>query len=83
MIEFGLVVLEKKNFSVLLLFCYYFSLEKGIPLHLNKLESPFPRMVARVVQWLKRRLKDLVIFASPVRIPLWDHVGVGPLGETI
>jgi hypothetical protein len=28
--------------------------------------------VARVAQWLERRCKDLVILASPVRIPLWE-----------
>jgi hypothetical protein len=37
---------------------------------------------ARVVQWLERRLKDLVILASPVRMPLWD-VGSGPSDETV
>jgi hypothetical protein len=42
LIEFGLLVLEKvkKLFSVFLLVCYYLPLEKGYPLHLNKLESP-------------------------------------------
>jgi hypothetical protein len=36
----------------------------------------------RVVQWLERRRKDLVILASPVRILLWD-VGVGLSEETV
>jgi hypothetical protein len=49
LIEFGLLVLEKKifkkKFMVLLLFGYYLPLEKGCPLHLNKLESPSPRMI--------------------------------------
>jgi hypothetical protein len=46
LIEFGLLVLEKIcffNFSVFLLFRYYIPLEKGYPLHLNKLESPPPK----------------------------------------
>jgi hypothetical protein len=34
-----------------------------------------------VAQWLERRRKDLMIFASPVRIPLWD-VGAGLSDET-
>jgi hypothetical protein len=48
LIEFGLRVLEKKIFflifSAILLFCFYFPLERGNPLHLNKLESlpPWP-----------------------------------------
>jgi hypothetical protein len=42
LIDFGMLVLEKifKNFSVFLLVYYYLLLEKGYPLHLNKLESP-------------------------------------------
>jgi hypothetical protein len=46
LIEFGLLVLEKKIFkffSAFLLFRYYLPLEKGDPLHLNKLESPTPK----------------------------------------
>jgi hypothetical protein len=38
--------------------------------------------VARVTLWLERRRKDLVIFASPVQIPLWD-VGAGPSDKTV
>jgi hypothetical protein len=34
-----------KIFSVFLLFCYYLPLDKGIPLHLNNLESPPLRMI--------------------------------------
>jgi hypothetical protein len=30
--------------SIILLVCYYLPFEKGVPLHLNKLESPPPRM---------------------------------------
>jgi hypothetical protein len=49
LIEFGPLVLvkkiSKKKFSVFLLFRYYRPLEKGYPLHLNKLESPLPRMI--------------------------------------
>ena len=37
---------------------------------------------AGVAQWLERRRKDLLILASPVRIPLWD-MGVGPSDETV
>ena len=37
---------------------------------------------ARMAQWLERRRKDLIILASPVRIPLWD-VGAGPSDETV
>ena len=33
-------VLEKKIFFVILLFCHYLPLEKGMALYLNKLESP-------------------------------------------
>jgi hypothetical protein len=46
LIEFGLLLLEKKIlkfFSAFLLFRYYLPLEKGDPLHLNKLESPPPK----------------------------------------
>jgi hypothetical protein len=32
-----------KIFSVILLFCYYLPLDKGVPLYLNKLESPPPK----------------------------------------
>ena len=34
---------------------------------------------ARVAQCLERRRKDLVILASPVRIPLWDVGAVSQL----
>jgi hypothetical protein len=37
--------------------------------------------VAREAQWLERRRKDLVILASPVRIPLWD-LAAGPSDDT-
>jgi hypothetical protein len=38
-------------------------------------------IAVRVAQWLERRRSDLVILASPVRIPLWD-VGAVPSDET-
>jgi hypothetical protein len=37
---------------------------------------------ARVAQWLEQRRNDLMIFASPVQIPLWD-VGAGPSDDTV
>ena len=42
LVEIDLVVLNKicKYFNIILLFCYYLPLEKGVALHLNKLESP-------------------------------------------
>jgi hypothetical protein len=68
---------RRKIFSVLLLFCYYLPWRRASPFILTDWNPLSSRMVAHVVQWLKRRLKDLV------RIPHWDHVGVGPSGETI
>jgi hypothetical protein len=64
LIEFGLLVLEKKIFknilSAILLFCYYLPLEKGDPLHLNKLETPLPKddlcqVWLKMAQWFWRR----------------------------
>jgi hypothetical protein len=63
LIEFGLLVLEEKIFkifSVFLLFCYYLPLEKGVPLHLNKLDSPPPKddfcqIWLKLAQWFWRR----------------------------
>jgi hypothetical protein len=60
LIEFGLLVLEKKIFkkkiSVFLLFCYHLPLERVNPLHLNKLESPpqgfFVPSLVKLAQWL-------------------------------
>ena len=43
LVEIDVVVLNKKilkNFNIILLFCYYLPLEKGMAFHLNKLESP-------------------------------------------
>jgi hypothetical protein len=44
LIESGPLVLEKKiflkNFGVFFLFSYFLPLGKGVPLHLNNLESP-------------------------------------------
>jgi hypothetical protein len=58
LIDFGLLVLEKKTskiFSVFSLFCYYLPLERDNPLHLNKLESPpFKDDLYQV--WLKMAL---------------------------
>ena len=47
LIEMVLLVLQKKIFifSVFSLFCYYLPFDKGVPLHLNTLESPPPRMI--------------------------------------
>jgi hypothetical protein len=49
-----------KIFSVFLLFCYYLPLEKGNPLHLNKLESPslkddLCQVWLKLAQWFWRR----------------------------
>jgi hypothetical protein len=63
LIEFGLLVLEKKIlkiFSVSLLLYYYLPLERDNPLHLNKLESPFPKddlwqVCLKLAQWFWRR----------------------------
>jgi hypothetical protein len=51
---------KKKKFSVFLLFCYNLSLEKGNPLHLNKLKSPPPKdnlcqVWLKLAQWFWRR----------------------------
>jgi hypothetical protein len=49
------LVLEKiffLKFSVFLLFCCYLPIERGNPLHLNKLESPPPKDDLRQV-WLE------------------------------
>jgi hypothetical protein len=49
-----------KNFSVFLLFRYYLPLERGNPLHLNKLEYPTPKddlcqVWLKLEQWFWRR----------------------------
>jgi hypothetical protein len=44
-------------FSVFLLFSYYLPLEKGTPLHLNKLESPSPKNDLCQV-WLKLTMRS-------------------------
>ena len=51
-----------KNFSVFLLFRYYLPLEKGVALHLNKLESPCPKddlcqVWLKLAQWFWRSQK--------------------------
>jgi hypothetical protein len=64
LIDFGLLVLEKKifkkNFSAFSLFRYYLPLEKGYPLPLNKLEFPLPKndlcqVWLKLAQWFWRR----------------------------
>jgi hypothetical protein len=47
-------------FSAFLLFHYYLPLEKGYPLHLNKIESPLPKndlcqVWLKLAQWFWRR----------------------------
>jgi hypothetical protein len=49
-----------KIFSVFLLFRYYLPLERGNPLHLNKLENPSPKddlcqVWLKLAQWFWRR----------------------------
>jgi hypothetical protein len=68
MIEFGLLVLEKKIF-LNLLFRYYLPLEKGYSLGLNKLESPSPKndlcqVWLKLAQWfwIGRFLNDPNLF---------------------
>jgi hypothetical protein len=64
LIEFGLLVDWRRRFlkffSAFLLFCYYLPLEKGDPLHLNKLETPLPKddlcqVWLKLAQWFWRR----------------------------
>ena len=62
LVEIGQAVLEKifKYVNVFLLFCNYLPLEKGVALHLNKLESPSPRNalckeLLKLVHWFWRR----------------------------
>jgi hypothetical protein len=72
LIDFGLLVLEKKIFqifSVFLLFLYYLHVEKGYPLLLNKFQSPLPKDNLcqgwlELAQWFWRRifLNDLTPF---------------------
>jgi hypothetical protein len=42
-IEIGQLVLKEKFFSVFLLLRYCLPLGKGVPFHLNNLESPLPK----------------------------------------
>jgi hypothetical protein len=62
LIEIGQLVLEKIffNFSVFLLFCDYFSLEKSNSFHLNNSESPPPKddlcqVWLKLAKWFWRR----------------------------
>ena len=48
------------NFNIILHFRYYLPLEKGMALHMNKLESPLPKdalcqVLFKFVQWFWRR----------------------------
>ena len=68
MIEFGLLVLEKK-FFLNLFFRYYLPLERGNTLHLNKLKSPSHKddlcqVWLKLVQWFWRRrfFKNFSVF---------------------
>jgi hypothetical protein len=66
LIELCPVVLEKKIFfkiQFFLLFCYYLPLEKGDPLHLDKLESPPPKddlcqVWLNLAHWFWRRSRN-------------------------
>jgi hypothetical protein len=69
LIELGKLVLEKKKFSVHFYFRYYRPLEKGYPLHLNKLKSPLTKtdlcqVRLELAQWFWRRkfLNDPIPF---------------------
>ena len=63
LVQIGTVILEKKifkYFNIILHFCYYLPLEKGVALHLNKLESPPPKDAfcqdwLKLAQWFWRR----------------------------
>jgi hypothetical protein len=61
--------------------CHFFSDDTPSPNQILVL-SNFENSIARVVQWLERRRKDLMILASLVRIPLLD-VGAGPSDESV
>ena len=72
---------------VFLLFCYYLPLEKRRILHLNKLESPSPKYILRLILWDKKCSEEFIrTFSSgkqkriDTRIPQvlvirdsWDH----------
>jgi hypothetical protein len=74
LIEFGLLVPEKKiskkkKIQCILLVCYYLPLERGNPLHLDKLESPLHKddlckVWLKLAQWFWRRifLNDPTLF---------------------
>jgi hypothetical protein len=57
-----------KIFSAFLLFRYYLPFEKGDPLHLNKLESPFPKddlcqVWLKLAQWFwRRRVENVKVY---------------------
>jgi hypothetical protein len=56
-------------FNVFLLFCYYLPLGKGIPLHLNNLQSPPPednfcQVLSKLAQWFWRRSRKCKSFQT-------------------
>ena len=54
LVKIGPVILEKKIFNVVnvfLLFCYYFPTEKGLALHLKKLDSLYPKTLCATFDW--------------------------------
>ena len=63
-LKFGPVILEKrllKAVNVILLCCNYLPLEKGVTLHLNKLEFLSPTSLVVLSQWfwgIDRRTTD-------------------------
>ena len=72
LVEIGSVVLEKKIFKVhqcIFTLSYYLPLEKGVALHLNKIESPLPKdalcqVWLNLASWfLRRRLKFINVFS--------------------
>jgi hypothetical protein len=63
-----------KIFNVFLLFCYYLPLEKGCPLRLNKLESPFPKndlcqVGLKLAQWFWRRSRKCKSLQTNILTP--------------
>ena len=63
LVEIGPLILKKKFVNVFSLFPYYFPLEKGVTLHLRKLESPSPKdalcqVWLKLAQWFLRRSRQ-------------------------
>ena len=66
LVEIGPLVLKKKIFN--LLFRNYLPLEKGVALHLNKLESPSPTMTMtfdKMISHLQQHLKPMPVLLIP------------------